>query len=199
MDGHLRLDAVALGLRRVGEAGACSSACARSGGTADPRRGTRPPDRGFQPGLRRTRRVGASGRGDAWRRARFRPATRYAPPASRQGGPVVRLPFPDTRYPGVDCPTGRRSGDRLPAADPRSGGSRAALHRPIRFRGLEREGETLVPRVENIRDAYANRLAAQQEAIRSLCMAAGFGFAIHRTDQPAETALLGLFTSLSDR
>ena len=69
----------------------------------------------------------------------------------------------------------------------------------IRFRGLEREGETLVPRVENIRDAYAARLAAQQEAIRSLCMAAGFGFAIHRTDQPAETALLGLFTSLSDR
>ena len=69
----------------------------------------------------------------------------------------------------------------------------------IRFRGLEREGEALVPRVENIRDAYARRLSAQQQAIRALCIAGGFGFAVHQTDQPAETALLGLFTSLSDR
>ena len=34
----------------------------------------------------------------------------------------------------------------------------------IRFRGLEREGDTLIPRVETVRDAYARRLKAQQEA-----------------------------------
>ncbi len=69
----------------------------------------------------------------------------------------------------------------------------------IRFRGLEREGETLIPRVENIRDAYGARLAAQQDGIRTLCVAAGFGFSVHRTDHPAETALLGLYTALSTR
>lgn len=69
----------------------------------------------------------------------------------------------------------------------------------IRFRGLEREGETLVPRVEGIRDAYAARLAAQQDGLRALCGAAGFGFAVHRTDHSPEAALLGLYTALSAR
>jgi uncharacterized protein (DUF58 family) len=69
----------------------------------------------------------------------------------------------------------------------------------IRFRGLEREGETLIPRVENVREAYAARLTAQQDAIRGLCIAAGFGFSIHHTDHPAEAALLSLYTSLSAR
>jgi len=67
----------------------------------------------------------------------------------------------------------------------------------IRFRGLERDGETVVPRVENIRDAYAARLTAQQDGIRALCVAAGFGFSVHRTDHPPETALLSLYTALS--
>jgi uncharacterized protein (DUF58 family) len=53
--------------------------------------------------------------------------------------------------------------------------------------------------VENVRDAYAARLTAQQDAIRGLCIAAGFGFSIHHTDHPAEAALLSLYTSLSAR
>jgi uncharacterized protein (DUF58 family) len=69
----------------------------------------------------------------------------------------------------------------------------------IRFRGLEREGETLIPRVEGVRDAYAQRLQAQQEGLRALCQAAGFGFAIHHTDHPPETALLALYLAMTAR
>jgi len=67
----------------------------------------------------------------------------------------------------------------------------------VRFQGVERDGETLIPRVESVRDAYRNRLTAQQEGLTALCSAAGFGFGIHRTDHPPETALLTLYTALS--
>lgn len=66
----------------------------------------------------------------------------------------------------------------------------------IRFRGLERDGETLIPRVESVRNEYARRLKAQQNAIAAMCSAAGFGFGVHRTDLPPETALLTLYTAL---
>jgi uncharacterized protein (DUF58 family) len=66
----------------------------------------------------------------------------------------------------------------------------------IRFRGVERDGETLIPRVENVRDEYARRLKAQQDGLRAICTAAGFGFGIHRTDHPPEAALLALYSAL---
>jgi uncharacterized protein (DUF58 family) len=69
----------------------------------------------------------------------------------------------------------------------------------IRFRGLEREGDTLIPRVEGVRDEYGRRLKAQQEGLAAICSAAGFGFAIHRTDHSPEAALLGLYTALTAR
>jgi len=69
----------------------------------------------------------------------------------------------------------------------------------IRFRGLERDGDTLIPRVENVRDAYTRRLKAQQEGLAAMCAAAGFGFGVHRTDHPPETALLMLYTALGSR
>lgn len=69
----------------------------------------------------------------------------------------------------------------------------------IRFRGVERDGEALVPRVENLRDAYVARLRAQQEGLAAICSAAGFGFGIHRTDHPPEAALLSLYTALGVR
>ena len=69
----------------------------------------------------------------------------------------------------------------------------------IRFRGLEREGDTLIPRVEGVRDEYARRMKAQQEGLAAICSAAGFGFAIHRTDHSPESALLGLYTALTAR
>jgi uncharacterized protein (DUF58 family) len=67
----------------------------------------------------------------------------------------------------------------------------------IRFRGLEQEGDTLIPRVEGVRDEYGRRMKAQQEGLAAICAAAGFGFAVHRTDHSAEAALLGLYTALT--
>jgi uncharacterized protein (DUF58 family) len=67
----------------------------------------------------------------------------------------------------------------------------------IRFRGLEQEGDTLIPRVEGVRDEYGRRMRAQQEGLAAICAAAGFGFAIHRTDHSPEAALLGLYTALT--
>ena len=69
----------------------------------------------------------------------------------------------------------------------------------IRFLGLEREGDTLVPRVEGVRREYARRLTAQQEGLAAICSAASFGFAIHHTDHSPEAALLGLYTALTAR
>ena len=69
----------------------------------------------------------------------------------------------------------------------------------VRFRGLEQEGETLVPRVEGVREAYAERLAAQQAGLAAICTAAGFGFGVHRTDHSPESALLAFYTALSPR
>ncbi|MEJ0018158.1 MAG: hypothetical protein WDN25_16635 [Acetobacteraceae bacterium] len=69
----------------------------------------------------------------------------------------------------------------------------------IRFRGLEREGDALIPRVEGVREEYARRLKAQQEGLAAICTAAGFGFAVHRTDHSPEAALLGLYTALTAR
>ena len=69
----------------------------------------------------------------------------------------------------------------------------------IRFRGVEKDGDALVPRVESVRDAYAERLKAQQEGLASICATAGFGFGVHRTDHPPETALLTVYRALADR
>ncbi|WP_428484736.1 DUF58 domain-containing protein [Rhodopila sp.] len=69
----------------------------------------------------------------------------------------------------------------------------------IRFRGLERDGDTLVPRVESVRDAYAQRLKAQQQELASLCATVGFGFGVHHTDHTPETALLTIYAALAAR
>jgi uncharacterized protein (DUF58 family) len=69
----------------------------------------------------------------------------------------------------------------------------------VRFRGLESDGDALIPRVESVRDAYAERLKAQQDGLASLCTTAGFGFGVHRTDHPPELALLTLYQALAAR
>lgn len=71
----------------------------------------------------------------------------------------------------------------------------------VRFEGLGpdpgRSLQTLIPRVEGVRDAYARRLAEQQAGLAAICAAAGFGFSIHRTDHSPEAALLALYTALA--
>jgi uncharacterized protein (DUF58 family) len=66
----------------------------------------------------------------------------------------------------------------------------------VKFRGLEGEPDTLIPRVGSVRDAYADALAAQLAGLKSICAAAGFGYALHRTDHPPEAALLALWMAL---
>lgn len=69
----------------------------------------------------------------------------------------------------------------------------------IRFRGMEKDGDALIPRVESVRDAYAERLQAQQDGLARMAATAGFGFGVHHTDHPPEMALLMLYTALADR
>ena len=66
----------------------------------------------------------------------------------------------------------------------------------IRFRGLESDGDALIPRVEAIRDDYAHALQAHLAGLAAICAAAGFGFGVHLTDRPPETALLTLYAAL---
>ena len=66
----------------------------------------------------------------------------------------------------------------------------------VKFHGLEGEPDTLIPRVGSVREAYAQALSAQQAGLAAICAAAGFGFAVHRTDHPPEAALLALWMAL---
>ena len=66
----------------------------------------------------------------------------------------------------------------------------------VRFVGLERDGEALIPRVSGIRDAYAEALQAQISGVQQLAVKLGFTVSLHRTDQPPETALMALFMAL---
>ncbi len=66
----------------------------------------------------------------------------------------------------------------------------------VRFMGLERDGEALIPRVSGIRDAYAEALQAQIDGVRQLALTAGFTVSLHRTDHAPESALLALYMAL---
>ena len=57
--------------------------------------------------------------------------------------------------------------------------------------------ETLIPRVEGVREAYAERLAMQQDGLAAICSAARWRFSVHRSDHPPEAALLALYSALS--
>ncbi len=67
----------------------------------------------------------------------------------------------------------------------------------VRFAGFEAEGETLLSRVETVRDGYRQRLAAHRDSIRDIARQAGWGFIVHHTDRPAQTALLPLYTAMA--
>jgi uncharacterized protein (DUF58 family) len=67
----------------------------------------------------------------------------------------------------------------------------------VRFESTRHEAAALIPRVESIREAYTGRLAEQQAGLAAIAAAAGFGFSVHRTDNPPEAALLALYTALA--
>jgi uncharacterized protein (DUF58 family) len=67
----------------------------------------------------------------------------------------------------------------------------------IRFEGLEREGETLLSRVETVREDYQARLERHCAALAAIARSFGWSFATTTTDHPPQSALLALYLRLS--
>ncbi|MGG5811788.1 DUF58 domain-containing protein [Falsiroseomonas sp. CW058] len=68
----------------------------------------------------------------------------------------------------------------------------------VRFEGVGAAmAPALVPRVEAVREVYAERLARHRAGLAALASGAGWSFATHRTDQPPESALLALHQALA--
>jgi uncharacterized protein (DUF58 family) len=67
----------------------------------------------------------------------------------------------------------------------------------IRFQGMRAEPDHIVPRVEGIRDGYAEALSNQLHGLADLCTTAGWTFGTHRTDHPPETALMALYAAMA--
>ena len=67
----------------------------------------------------------------------------------------------------------------------------------VRFQGLEGEEPWLLSRVETVRDAYLGRLDAQCRGIEDIARSVGWGYGRHSTDRPPQSALLTLYTALS--
>jgi uncharacterized protein (DUF58 family) len=64
------------------------------------------------------------------------------------------------------------------------------------FVGLEAEESYLASRVETLRPAYVRRMAARREALSRMVRQVGWTTTFHRTDRPAQSALLAVFSAL---
>ncbi len=69
----------------------------------------------------------------------------------------------------------------------------------VRFEGLEDDGTKLARRAEDLRAPYAARLAHHRDGLAAIARDHGWSFALHRTDQPPQHALLALHALLSER
>ncbi|WP_341915129.1 DUF58 domain-containing protein [Ferrovibrio terrae] len=65
-----------------------------------------------------------------------------------------------------------------------------------RFLGLEGEDPLLAPRAETMADEWRSTFAAHQHELAEVCGRLGWRHIKHRTDRPAQTALLTLYQSL---
>ncbi len=68
----------------------------------------------------------------------------------------------------------------------------------VKFEGLEAEGQHTIRRVETVRTAYGDRLAAQREGLQRLARPANWTVHLHRTDRPPQTVLLSLYLAMAD-
>jgi uncharacterized protein (DUF58 family) len=75
-------------------------------------------------------------------------------------------------------------------------GNRAYAGRVLFEWGAGGQG-VLVPRVEEARAIYVERLRHHREGIAAIAAAAGWGFMTHHVDQPPQTALLALWQALA--
>ncbi len=69
----------------------------------------------------------------------------------------------------------------------------------VRFEGLEHELPQLLGRAERVADDYAGRFAAHRAGLEEIARRAGWSFATHTTDRPAEAALLALYAVIAQR
>jgi uncharacterized protein (DUF58 family) len=67
----------------------------------------------------------------------------------------------------------------------------------VRFEGMEDEGDVLIGKVEEVREAYIDVLAAHKRSVQAVARGIGWTFATHHTNRPPEMALLALFLVLS--
>jgi uncharacterized protein (DUF58 family) len=67
----------------------------------------------------------------------------------------------------------------------------------IRFEGMESEGETLLSRVETVRQDYQDRLARHCDGLAAIARSLGWTFAATTTDRSPQSALLALYLRLS--
>lgn len=65
-----------------------------------------------------------------------------------------------------------------------------------RFLGLEGESPLLAPRAETIAQDWRTAFAAHQQELAEICRRLGWRHIKHRTDRPAQTALLALYQAL---
>lgn len=70
-------------------------------------------------------------------------------------------------------------------------------HGRVRFSGMEEEGETVIDRVDGVRDAYHKEIQAHREALQEVARRLGWTFLSHYTDASAEHALLALYEALA--
>ena len=66
------------------------------------------------------------------------------------------------------------------------------------FHGYENEPRMVLDRVQNVRTAYLERLAAHQAGLADIAGASGWTFTSHGTDRRPETPLMALYEALSD-
>lgn len=67
----------------------------------------------------------------------------------------------------------------------------------VRFAGLEERDETVVSRVEGIREEYGKRFRDHRAGLTAIAGRLGWSFGSHRTDRPPGMALLALYVALS--
>jgi uncharacterized protein (DUF58 family) len=67
----------------------------------------------------------------------------------------------------------------------------------IRFEGVEERDETVVSRVESIREDYSNRFQSHRAGLAAIAGRVGWSFGFHRSDRPPHLALLALYGALS--
>jgi uncharacterized protein (DUF58 family) len=67
----------------------------------------------------------------------------------------------------------------------------------VRLRGLESEGEMLLPNAESLRADYGRAMAEQRAAVQALARHYGWSFTLHHTDRPAREALTHLYAALA--